>query len=100
MERSAMRDPGAGVVPHFADRSCGLRSTDRIDRMRPSFYIACMAPREIIKLPDPRLRLVGKPVKAIDDRVRSLVADMFDTMYAAPGIGLAAIQLGVAQRVI
>jgi peptide deformylase len=59
-----------------------------------------MALREIIKLPDPRLRLVSKPVNAIDDEVRSLVADMFETMYAAPGIGLAAIQVGVPQRVV
>src|SRR5688572_10714829 len=59
-----------------------------------------MALREIIKLPDPRLRLVSEPVKAVDDEVRALVADMFETMYAAPGIGLAAIQLGVPKRVI
>jgi peptide deformylase len=59
-----------------------------------------MALREIIKLPDPRLRLVSKPVAAIDDGVRALVADMFETMYAAPGIGLAAIQVAVPWRVI
>jgi peptide deformylase len=59
-----------------------------------------MATREIIKLPDPRLRLVSKPVAKIDDEVRRLVADMFETMYAAPGIGLAAIQVGVPQRVV
>jgi peptide deformylase len=59
-----------------------------------------MAPRDIIKLPDPRLRLVSKPVAKIDDEVRKLVADMFETMYAAPGIGLAAIQVGVPQRVV
>jgi peptide deformylase len=59
-----------------------------------------MATREIIKLPDPRLRLVSKPVATIDDEVRRLVADMFETMYAAPGIGLAAIQVGVPQRVV
>jgi peptide deformylase len=59
-----------------------------------------MALREIIILPDPRLRLVCEPVTKIDDETRSLVADMFETMYAAPGIGLAAIQVGVPQRVI
>src|SRR5215510_937184 len=59
-----------------------------------------MAEREIIKLPDPRLRLVSKPVSRIDDEIRTLVADMFETMYAAPGIGLAAIQVAVPQRVI
>jgi peptide deformylase len=59
-----------------------------------------MALREIIKLPDPRLRLVSEPVKEIDGALRSLVADMFETMYAAPGIGLAAIQVGIPQRVV
>jgi peptide deformylase len=59
-----------------------------------------MALREIIKLPDPRLRLVSKPVAQITGDIRSLVADMFETMYAAPGIGLAAIQVGVPQRVV
>jgi peptide deformylase len=59
-----------------------------------------MALREIIKLPDPRLRLVSKPVANVTDDIRALVADMFETMYAAPGIGLAAIQVGVPQRVV
>jgi peptide deformylase len=59
-----------------------------------------MAQREIIKLPDLRLRLVSKPVQKVDEEVRTLVADMFETMYEAPGIGLAAIQVGVPQRVI
>ena len=59
-----------------------------------------MAEREIIKLPDPRLRLVSKPVQRIDDEVRTLVADMLETMYAAPGIGLAAVQVGVPLRVV
>jgi peptide deformylase len=59
-----------------------------------------MAVRDIIKLPDKRLRLVSEPVKRIDADVRALVDDMFDTMYKAPGIGLAAIQIGVAKRVI
>ncbi len=59
-----------------------------------------MAVREIIKLPDKRLRLVSDPVKRIDVGVRKLIEDMFETMYAAPGIGLAGIQVGVAKRVI
>ncbi len=58
-----------------------------------------MAVREIIKLPDKRLRLVSEPVKRIDAGIRKLVGDMFETMYAAPGIGLAAIQVGVGKRV-
>jgi peptide deformylase len=59
-----------------------------------------MALRNIIKLPDPLLRQVSAPVQAVDDELRRLVADMFETMYDAPGIGLAAIQVGVPQRVV
>jgi len=59
-----------------------------------------MAVREIIILPDKRLRLVSEPVKRVDAGIRALVEDMFETMYAAPGIGLAAIQVGVAKRVV
>src|SRR5690349_10169005 len=59
-----------------------------------------MAIREIIKLPDKRLRLISEPVKQIDGGIRKLVDDMFETMYKAPGIGLAAIQVGVAKRVV
>jgi peptide deformylase len=59
-----------------------------------------MALRDILVIPDKRLRQKSEPVKAIDKSLRKLVDDMFETMYAAPGIGLAAIQIGVAQRVV
>ncbi len=59
-----------------------------------------MAVLPIVEVPDPRLRLVSKPVEAVDDDVRQLVADMTETMYAAHGIGLAAIQVGVDRRVV
>jgi peptide deformylase len=59
-----------------------------------------MAIREILEVPDPRLKLVSKPVENFDDELKALVADMFETMYDAPGIGLAAIQLGVPLRVL
>src|ERR1700748_3899916 len=59
-----------------------------------------MALRDIIILPDKRLRSVSKPVEKIGADVRTLVADMFETMYEAPGIGLAAIQVGVPLRVV
>jgi peptide deformylase len=59
-----------------------------------------MALRDIIVLPDKRLRAVSEPVKRIDREVRALVDDMFETMYEAPGIGLAAIQVGVPRRVV
>jgi peptide deformylase len=59
-----------------------------------------MAPRPILTLPDSRLRLVSKPVGKIGPEIRKLVDEMFEAMYAAPGIGLAAIQVGVPKRVI
>jgi len=59
-----------------------------------------MAVREIVKLPDKRLRLKSEPVKRIDSSIRKLVEDLFETMYEAPGIGLAAIQIGVPKRVV
>src|SRR5262249_40768852 len=61
---------------------------------------APMALRDIIKLPDKRLRLVSKPVGKIDAELKRLIEDMFETMYEAPGLGLAAIQVGVPKRVI
>ena len=59
-----------------------------------------MALRDILILPDRRLRKVSEPVKKITSEIKSLVEDMFETMYAAPGIGLAAIQVGVPKRVV
>lgn len=59
-----------------------------------------MALLDILHFPDPRLRERARPVAAVDDAVRRLIDDMFETMYAAPGIGLAATQVGVAQRVV
>ena len=59
-----------------------------------------MALREILILPDKRLRKVSEPVKRIDDSIRKLVNDMFETMYDAPGIGLAAVQIGTTKRVV
>ena len=59
-----------------------------------------MAIRPIVEVPDARLREISKPVEGVDDELRTLVADMFDTRYDAPGIGLAAIQVGVPKRVL
>jgi peptide deformylase len=59
-----------------------------------------MAVLDILRYPDARLHTVAKPVAAVDDRIRTLVADMAETMYAAPGIGLAATQVDVHERVI
>lgn len=59
-----------------------------------------MVKRPILCLPDPRLRAVSEKVGVVDASVRALMDDMLETMYDAPGIGLAAIQIGVAKRVI
>ncbi len=59
-----------------------------------------MAQLHILRYPDPRLHTVAKPVSQVDDRIRRLVADMLETMYAADGIGLAATQVDVHERVI
>jgi len=59
-----------------------------------------MAILPILEAPDPRLRTISSPVEAIDDDLQRLIDDMFETMYGAPGIGLAAIQVGVPKRVL
>jgi peptide deformylase len=59
-----------------------------------------MALLDILKYPDPRLHTVAKPVDVVDDALRTVIADMIETMYAAKGIGLAATQVNVHQRVV
>ena len=59
-----------------------------------------MAIRRIYETPDPVLRQISKPVEVFDDELKTLVADMFETMYDAPGIGLAAVQVGVPVRLL
>lgn len=59
-----------------------------------------MAIREILVVPDPILKQVSQPVEVVDDDLRALMDDMLETMYDAPGIGLAAIQIGVPKQVI
>jgi peptide deformylase len=59
-----------------------------------------MAIRRIYETPDPVLRQISKPVEQFDAELKTLVADMFETMYAAPGIGLAAVQVGVPIRLL
>jgi peptide deformylase len=59
-----------------------------------------MARLPIIEFPDPRLRTVARPVREVDTRIRQLIDDMFETMYAAPGIGLAATQVDVHERLL
>ncbi len=59
-----------------------------------------MAKLEIVTLPDPILRKVSAPVERVDDELRKLADDMLETMYAAPGVGLAAVQVGVLRRLV
>ncbi|MAK45355.1 MAG: peptide deformylase [Spongiibacter sp.] len=59
-----------------------------------------MAVLEILEFPDPRLRTVAKPVENVDDRIRKIIDDMFDTMYEAPGIGLAASQVDIHEQIV
>lgn len=59
-----------------------------------------MALREILHYPDPRLRVVAAPVTEVNETIRAIIADMAETMYAAPGVGLAATQIDVHKRMI
>jgi peptide deformylase len=59
-----------------------------------------MAILRIYETPDPMLRQISTPVEKVDDELRALIADMFETMYEAPGIGLAAVQVGVPKRLL
>jgi peptide deformylase len=63
-------------------------------------YLHRMAILPILEVPDPRLKTISTPVESFDADLKKLVDDMFETMYAAPGIGLAAIQVGVPKRLL
>ena len=68
---------------------------------RPRYpYLPDMALLPILEVPDPRLKTISTPVETFDQDLKKLVEDMFETMYAAPGIGLAAIQVGVPKRLL
>lgn len=71
-----------------------------IDPLPPLAYLSAMSIRDIVTLPDQTLRQVSKPVARVDAEARKLWDDMLETMYTAPGIGLAAIQVGVPQRLL
>jgi peptide deformylase len=71
-----------------------------LDPLAPLAYLTDMAARPILTAPDPRLKAVSKTVETVDGEIRKLAAEMVESMYAADGIGLAAIQIGVPKRVI
>jgi len=73
---------------------------DQIDAPHPCYYLGAMSLRTIITPPDPRLRRMCAPVERVDASVLALMDDMLETMYDAPGIGLAAIQIAVEKRLI
>jgi len=71
-----------------------------VDRLRPVPYLNRVATLDIITLPDRKLRTKSRPVERIDDDVRRFMDQMLATMYAAPGIGLAAVQVGEPRRLV
>jgi peptide deformylase len=77
-----------------------MRRQRQFDASRHRHYLRPMTIRPILLLPDPRLKLVSAPIAEVTAEVRALAATMFDTMYDAPGIGLAAIQIGEPVRLV
>ncbi len=73
---------------------------ESVDQTVPLANVPPMSILPIITLPDPVLRKKSAPVETVDDEVRSLAANLLETMYAAPGIGLAAVQAGVLRRLL
>ncbi len=85
----------------MARRRVGAGGSEAFDRFGATSYLGCaMAVRPLVVLPDPRLRQKSEPVGAVTAEIRALAADMLETMYDAPGIGLAAIQIGVPKRLV
>jgi peptide deformylase len=81
-------------------RAVGRPRTIRLPNRRAPPILEPMALLEILTYPDPRLAERSVPVEVVDDEVRTLIDDMFETMYAAEGVGLAAPQVGVTRRII
>jgi len=80
-------------------RRCG-HGGQSLDQQPLTSYLRSMAILPIIEMPDPRLKTISTPVEQVDDALRAFIADMFETMYKAPGIGLAAIQVGLPKRLL
>ena len=96
MSNSAIR------LQHHPDPIVLLQPDRKADHraLRRSSTISVMPLLNILKYPDKRLHKVAKPVDVVDDRIRKLVVDMGETMYAVPGVGLASTQVDVHERVI
>jgi peptide deformylase len=98
------RRSGSGYEVLATARRCeapaACVAVPRLTRWRSPRKSPRMALRDIIIIPDKRLRQVSEPVQTVDAEVRTLVDDMFETMYKAPGVGLAAIQVAVPKRIV
>jgi peptide deformylase len=92
--------PENGGLESGARGRGGLTPAGRRLKSRAEDFTKIMAIREIIVLPDKQLRLVSKPIEKVTADIRKLADDMFETMYDAPGIGLAAIQVAQPLRLI
>ena len=77
-----------------------FRGCCNVDPTLGTTYLTPMAILRIYETPEPILREISTPVEKVDDGVRALVKDMFETMYDAPGIGLAAVQVGIPKRLL
>jgi peptide deformylase len=86
----------SGFAPIFGRQG----APETVDPGGPLSYLTGVSKLEIISLPDKLLRSRSAPVERVDDELRRLMDDMLETMYEAPGIGLAAVQVGVPRRVI
>jgi peptide deformylase len=91
-----LRSAHAAAIVHERNPLLNFSSLNFSRLLRKS----CMALLPILRYPDPRLHTIAKPVLAFDEALAKLIADMAETMYAAPGIGLAATQVDVHQKVI
>jgi peptide deformylase len=97
--RAGLNPPLLPPVDGGGRKRC-LDTSRAIDRRDSASYLSEMAKLPIIILPDPILREASKPIERVDDELRKLAGDMLETMYAAPGVGLAAVQVGVPRRLI
>jgi len=85
----------------YLDQNRNIYTLCRVDLAPVNAYLnSHMTKRDIITLPDPLLRRESAPVERVDDELRALIDDMLETMYDAPGIGLAAVQLAIPRQVI
>jgi len=90
-----------GLVPVPEPKAPSSKSQRMLTRTEPNLISALqMAIRPILTIPDPLLRKQAKPIERVDDELRRLMDDMLATMYDAPGIGLAAPQIGISRRLI